>query len=72
MVRTEVVQAGAPPLPIVYSLYSNAGTWKVYDVLVDGISLVTNYRRNFANRIRRGGMDSLIVQLAARNRQFAE
>ena len=72
VVRTEVRQAGAPSIPIDYSLYANSDTWKVYDVVVDGISLVTNYRRNFANRIRRGGMDSLIADLAARNRRFSE
>jgi phospholipid transport system substrate-binding protein len=41
--------------------------WKVYDVKIDGISLVTNYRSTFANRIRNEGMDKLIDSLAARN-----
>ncbi|MEC9313732.1 MAG: ABC transporter substrate-binding protein, partial [Pseudomonadota bacterium] len=43
--------------------------WKVYDVKIDGISLVTNYRSSFANEIRSGGMDQLIKDLAERNKK---
>lgn len=68
-VRTAVKQAGGgPTIPINYSMYMNKdGEWKVYDISVDGVSLVTNYRTSFASEIRSGGIDKLLEQLAARN-----
>jgi len=67
-VRTEVNQAGGPAIPINYSMYlDKQGEWKVYDISVDGVSLVTNYRTSFASEIRSGGIDKLLEQLAARN-----
>jgi len=68
-VRTEVDQPGGFPVPIDYSLYIKDGEWKVYDVTVDGVSLVTNYRTTFANQIRQDGLDKLITTLADRNKQ---
>jgi len=68
-VRTEVDQPGGFPIPIDYSLYLKDGEWKVYDVTIDGVSLVTNYRTTFANQIRQDGLDKLIATLADRNRQ---
>lgn len=68
-VRTEVEQPGGFPIPINYDLYSKDGEWKVYDVIIDGVSLVTNYRTSFASEIRQGGLDKLIDTLAARNKQ---
>jgi phospholipid transport system substrate-binding protein len=67
-VRTEVSQPGGLPIPIHYSMYLNkAGAWKVYDISVDGVSLVTNYRSSFASEIRRGGIDKLLERLVAMN-----
>ena len=68
-VRTEVDQPGGFPIPIDYSLYLKGGEWKVYDVTIDGVSLVTNYRTTFANQIRQDGLDKLIATLAGRNKQ---
>jgi len=68
-VRTEVDQPGGFPIPIDYSLYLKGDEWKVYDVTIDGVSLVTNYRTTFANQIRQDGLDKLIVTLADRNKQ---
>jgi phospholipid transport system substrate-binding protein len=65
-VRTEIEQAGTT-IPISYSMYLSRDGWKVYDVSVSGISLVTNYRSTFGNIIREQGMDSLIRQLSDRN-----
>jgi phospholipid transport system substrate-binding protein len=50
-------------------MYLTADGWKVYDVLVEGVSLVTNYRSSFAAIIQQQGMDGLIRQLAEKNRQ---
>jgi phospholipid transport system substrate-binding protein len=66
-VRCEIEQAGGNPIQLVYAMYLTGDGWKVYDVLVDGVSLVTNYRSSFAAIIREQGMDSLIRQLAQRN-----
>lgn len=68
-VRTEVDQPGGFPIPIDYSLYLKDDTWKVYDVTIDGVSLVTNYRTTFSSQIRQDGMDKLITSLADRNQQ---
>ncbi len=68
-VRTEVDQPGGFPVPIDYSLYLKGGEWKVYDVTIDGVSLVTNYRTTFANQIRQDGLDKLIATLADRNQK---
>ena len=63
-VRSEIRQPGGQPIPIDYSMYKTAFGWKVYDVSVDGVSLVTNYRASFANTIRQSGIDGLIKALA--------
>lgn len=68
-VRTEIQQPGGLPIPINYSMYRRADGWKVYDVVIDGISLVSNYRTDFSAQIRSGGIDALIVRIAERNAQ---
>lgn len=65
-VRTEIEQGGST-IPIHYSMYNSKDGWKVYDVAISGVSLVTNYRSTFASIIRGEGMDSLIDQLVKRN-----
>ena len=71
-VRTEVVQAGAQPIGIDYMLETARQGWKVFDVIVAGVSLVTNYRSSFGPEIARGGIDGLIRSLEERNRSLAE
>jgi len=66
-VRTEIEQPGGAPIPISYSMYLSDSGWKVYDVAVSGVSLVTNYRSSFGSIIRKDGMDGLIEQLGSRN-----
>lgn len=63
-VRTDILQPGGKPIPIDYSMYKTSFGWKVYDVSIDGVSLVTNYRASFANTIRQQGIDGLIKTLA--------
>lgn len=71
MVKTEVQQSGGQPnIPIHYSFYKNKdGEWKVYDVTIEGVSLVTQYRSTYATKVREKGMDALIAELAAKNKQ---
>ena len=70
LVRTEVQQPGSKAVQLDYSLEKLDSGWKVYDVTVAGISLVTNYRDQFAQEIRNGGMDGLIQSVAAKNKSL--
>lgn len=63
VVRSNVVRKSGPPIPINYSVHLKNNRWLVYDVTIDAISLVTNYRGTFANEIRKNGLDSLIARL---------
>ncbi len=67
VIRTEVEQGSAFPLPIDYKMHTVDGKWKVYDVSIDGISIVSNYRNTFAKEIRKDGIDKLIARLSAKN-----
>jgi phospholipid transport system substrate-binding protein len=67
-VQVRVLQPGAQPVPIDYSMEKTASGWKVYDVMVGGVSLVANYRTEFNNLVREAGIDGLIKNLAAKNR----
>jgi len=72
-VKTQVIQgAGKQPVPIDYSMEKKGSSWKVYDVTVAGVSLVTNYRGTFNNQIRNGGVDGLITALVEKNTANAE
>jgi phospholipid transport system substrate-binding protein len=63
-VRTEMkVPNGGPPLSVDYSMYKSSASWKIYDVTVEGVSLLTTYRSTFAEEIRQGGIDGLIRSL---------
>jgi phospholipid transport system substrate-binding protein len=72
-VKAEVRQSGgAPPISVSLDLYLKDGAWKVYDVTIEGTSLVTTYRSSYATEIRQYGLDSLIAKLAARNQQHVK
>jgi phospholipid transport system substrate-binding protein len=71
LVRAEFRPAGSPAIPIVYSLHRAGDGWKVYDVAIDGISLVTTYRSGYATEIRNHGMDGLLQKMADKNRSQA-
>ncbi len=68
-IRTEIEQQGGFPIPINYAMYENDGNWLVYDLSIDNISLVTNYRSSFARVIKDKGVDHLIKTLQERNRE---
>ena len=71
VVRTAVIRASGPPVPMDYSMEKTADGWKCYDVVVGGVSLVTNYRDEFNEQIKNGGIDGLIKTLADRNKGVA-
>ena len=68
-VRTEVIQAGAGKnIGLDYWLEKSGSGWKVYDIEVGGISIVTNYRGSFASEVQNGGIDGLIKTLQTKNK----
>jgi phospholipid transport system substrate-binding protein len=69
IVRTEVTQPGQAPVQIDYSMEKTADGWKAYDVVVAGVSLVTNYRDEFNDLVKKSGVDGLIKALADKNKE---
>ncbi|HTT40180.1 MAG TPA: ABC transporter substrate-binding protein [Burkholderiales bacterium] len=69
-VKSEIKLPGdTPPISVDYSMYKSSAEWKVYDVTVDGVSLVTTYRSTFAEEIQQNGIDGLIKSLRDKNAQ---
>jgi len=66
-VSTEVREPGGPKVPVDYRMYLKNGKWQVYDVVIDHVSLVSNYRSSFNARIHRDGIDGLIRRLGEMN-----
>lgn len=71
-VNTQIVRSSGQPIPIDYSLQKEANDWKIFDVVVDQVSLVTNYRGSFNSEIRQSGIDGLIKTLAEKNQVAAK
>jgi phospholipid transport system substrate-binding protein len=72
VVKSQIVQPGGPPVAVDYSMEKTSNGWKVYDVAIEGVSLVQNYRSTFNGEIQRGGIDGLIRALDSKNRQLAQ
>ena len=66
-VKTVILQPGGQPIAVDYALEKQSDAWKVYDIVIEGVSLVTNYRGQFTQEIRQNGLDSLIKKLAEKN-----
>lgn len=71
MVRTVAKQSGTQPFSIDYRMTRSAGGWKVVDVVVENLSLVTNYRDSFAAEVGRSGVEGLIKSIEAKNQRLA-
>jgi len=68
IVKTEVQQPSLNPVDVNYRMFLSKGKWKVYDIMIDGVSLVTNYRTSFSEEIQRKGSLSVVIdELAKRN-----
>lgn len=70
LVHTQIEKPGAPPISLDYSLSKSQEEWKVFDVAIAGVSLVTNYRASFASELERSGVDGLVKSLKDKNRQL--
>ena len=67
VVPTQVSEAGGKPVPIDYRVHKKSGSWKVFDVKIDSVSLVSNYRSSFNAQIRKDGIDGLVKRLDEMN-----
>jgi len=67
-VKSEIRQSGRSPLTIDYDMVHGAAGWKVVDIKIEGVSLITAYRDSFASKVREAGLDGLIKSLADKNR----
>jgi len=67
VVKTELTSKSSAQLPILYRMHQKNQEWKVVDVAVDGVSLVTTYRGSFSTQIKKDGFDSLLDQLTKKN-----
>jgi len=68
IVKSEIVQSGSQPIRVNYALSQSSGKWLVFDIVIEGVSLVTNYRSQFSSEIKRNGIDVLIDKLAKKNK----
>jgi len=68
-VKTLILQPGGQPVAVDYTLEKTDSSWKVFDIVIEGVSLVTNYRSQFSSEIRQSGMDGLIQKLVEKNKQ---
>jgi phospholipid transport system substrate-binding protein len=71
-VKTKIIQSGGQPIQVDYALAQEDNAWKVYDIVIEGVSLVTNYRGQFSQEVRQNGLDSLIEKLANKNANAAK
>ena len=71
VVKSLIRQAAGQPIAVDYSMERAGTAWKVYDVKIEGISLVDNYRNTFQGEVQRGGIDGLIRTLSNKNKALA-
>jgi len=69
VVKSEILQPGNKPIQLQYSVERQNEGWKVYDVVVAGVSLVSNYRSTFNQEVSANGIDGLIKMLVDKNQQ---
>ena len=70
LVQTRFVRSHGEPVRVDYRLHQRDGEWKIYDVVIEGVSMVLNYRASFGEEISRGGLDKLIQRMASHQEQL--
>ena len=68
-VRANITLDSGQAVEVQYQLYNGDGRWRIYDIVIEGVSLAITYRTSFGEQIKRDGLDSLIAQLSERNRK---
>lgn len=66
-VQNQFIRPGAQPVKIDYSMKKADKGWKIYDIVVEGVSLVLTYRSEFDAVVKQEGIDGLIKRLAQKN-----
>jgi len=66
-VRNQYLREGRPPVPVEYSMRKTSEGWKIYDIVIEGVSLVLTYRAEFEQITRTSGIDGLIKRLKEKN-----
>lgn len=69
-IKSEILQTGGPAIPVNYRLLQQNGVWKVYDINVDGVSLIQSFQSQFASQLAEGGMDQLLAALNQHNKEL--
>lgn len=72
VVKSFIKQPSGQPIAVDYNMEKTDAGWKVYNMKIEGISLVENYRNTFNTEIQKGGIDGLIKTLADRNKSLAQ
>ena len=66
-VKTEITQASSQPINVNYALSNSTGKWLVIDLIIEGVSMITNYRSQFGGSVRSNGIDGLLKELKSKN-----
>jgi phospholipid transport system substrate-binding protein len=69
LVKTEITQSGGQPIDVNYALSNSTGKWLVFDIVIEGVSLVTNYRSQFASQVKKNGIEGLLKKLSEKNNE---
>lgn len=69
-IRGEVEQDKGPGIPIFYRMHLTSKGWKIFDVSVEGVSMITTYKNNFATQLKTDGIDALILSLEEKNKNM--
>ena len=69
LVKTEITQSGGQPIDVNYALSNSTGKWLVFDIVIEGVSLITNYRSQFSSQIKKNGIDDLLKKLSEKNNE---
>lgn len=69
-IKSEILQSGGPAIPVNYRLLQQGNDWKVYDINVDGVSLIQSFQSQFSNQLAQGGMDQLLLALNKHNAEL--
>lgn len=72
VVKTELTSANTQPFPVAYRMHQQNEVWKIVDVAVDGVSLVSTYKGSFASQIRKDGLDALFQKISEKNDKLAK
>jgi phospholipid transport system substrate-binding protein len=68
-VRANIMLDSGQAVEVQYQLYNGGGKWRIYDIVIEGVSMAITYRTSFGEQIKRNGLDSLIAELVERNRK---